>query len=96
MDNLAVDFFFLLSGFVTAYAYDDRWNRMSVWTFFKNTTDKTSSDCYFSRHFRYRLFLVGSSNQTASATVPFMPNSESEKAINVSKTLSISGYFFSG
>jgi peptidoglycan/LPS O-acetylase OafA/YrhL len=32
---LAVDFFFLLSGFVVAYAYDDRWNRMSVWTFFK-------------------------------------------------------------
>lgn len=27
---LAVDFFFLLSGFVIAYAYDDRWGRMSV------------------------------------------------------------------
>jgi len=32
---LAVDFFFLLSGFVVGYAYDDRWNRMSVWDFFK-------------------------------------------------------------
>ena len=32
---LAVDFFFLLSGFVVAYAYDDRWNRMSTWDFFK-------------------------------------------------------------
>lgn len=32
---LAVDFFFLLSGFVVAYAYDDRWDRMSVWGFFK-------------------------------------------------------------
>ena len=27
---LAVDFFFALSGFVVAYAYDDRWTRMSV------------------------------------------------------------------
>lgn len=32
---LAVDFFFLLSGFVVGYAYDDRWNSMSVWQFFK-------------------------------------------------------------
>ena len=32
---LAVDFFFLLSGFVVGYAYDDRWGRMSTWEFFK-------------------------------------------------------------
>jgi peptidoglycan/LPS O-acetylase OafA/YrhL len=32
---LAVDFFFLLSGFVIAYAYDDRWGRMGVAEFFK-------------------------------------------------------------
>ncbi len=32
---MAVDFFFLLSGFVIAYAYDDRWQKMSVWDFFK-------------------------------------------------------------
>ena len=38
---LAVDFFFMLSGFVIAYAYDDRWHpkngqpRMTVWDFFK-------------------------------------------------------------
>lgn len=32
---LAVDFFFLLSGFVIGYAYDDRWATMSVWGFFK-------------------------------------------------------------
>ncbi len=32
---LAVDFFFILSGYVVGYAYDDRWNRMSTWTFFK-------------------------------------------------------------
>jgi peptidoglycan/LPS O-acetylase OafA/YrhL len=32
---LAVDFFFLLSGFVVAYAYDDRWVKMSQWEFYK-------------------------------------------------------------
>lgn len=32
---LAVDFFFLLSGFVIGYAYDDRWDRMTTWGFFK-------------------------------------------------------------
>jgi peptidoglycan/LPS O-acetylase OafA/YrhL len=33
---LAVDFFFLLSGFVIAYAYDDRWPAgMSQWAFYK-------------------------------------------------------------
>lgn len=32
---LAVDFFFLLSGFVIGYAYDDRWGKMSTWDFFK-------------------------------------------------------------
>ena len=32
---LAVDFFFVLSGFVIGYAYDDRWNVMSVTGFFK-------------------------------------------------------------
>lgn len=32
---LAVDFFFLLSGFVIGYAYDDRWQKMSLKEFFK-------------------------------------------------------------
>lgn len=32
---LAVDFFFILSGFVIGYAYDDRWGRMSIKDFFK-------------------------------------------------------------
>ena len=32
---LAVDFFFLLSGFVIAYAYDNRWPSMSSWEFYK-------------------------------------------------------------
>lgn len=32
---LAVDFFFLLSGFVVGYAYDDRWGKMTLGGFFK-------------------------------------------------------------
>lgn len=33
--HIAVDFFFILSGFVISYAYDDRWTKMSVGGFFK-------------------------------------------------------------
>ena len=32
---LAVDFFFILSGFVIGYAYDDRWGKMGAWEFIK-------------------------------------------------------------
>lgn len=32
---LAVDFFFVLSGFVVGYAYDDRWDQMTLNGFFK-------------------------------------------------------------
>ena len=32
---LAVDFFFLLSGFVIGYAYDDRWSKINFKNFFK-------------------------------------------------------------
>lgn len=32
---LAVDFFFMLSGYVMAHAYDDRWDRMTIGQFFK-------------------------------------------------------------
>jgi peptidoglycan/LPS O-acetylase OafA/YrhL len=31
---LAVDFFFLLSGFVVGYAYDDRWHKLTLKSFF--------------------------------------------------------------
>ena len=32
---LAVDFFFILSGYVIGYAYDERWSKMSYKDFFK-------------------------------------------------------------
>ena len=31
----SVDFFFALSGLVLGYAYDDRWDKMTIWGFFK-------------------------------------------------------------
>jgi len=37
---LAVDFFFLLSGFVIGYAYDDRWHKMTICTFFKRRIER--------------------------------------------------------
>ncbi|MBR5241222.1 MAG: acyltransferase, partial [Muribaculaceae bacterium] len=33
--HIAVDFFFILSGFVISYAYDERWNKMTIGSFFK-------------------------------------------------------------
>lgn len=37
---LAVDFFFLLSGFVIGYAYDDRWNHLTVGGFLKRRLER--------------------------------------------------------
>ena len=37
---LAVDFFFLLSGYVIGYAYDDRWGKMTIGEFFKRPIDR--------------------------------------------------------
>ena len=37
---LAVDFFFLLSGFVIGYAYHDRWKNITVGNFFKRRIER--------------------------------------------------------
>jgi peptidoglycan/LPS O-acetylase OafA/YrhL len=37
---LAVDFFFLLSGFVIGYAYDDRWGQLTIGGFFKRRLER--------------------------------------------------------
>jgi len=37
---LAVDFFFLLSGFVIGYAYDDRWKKMTLGKFLKRRVER--------------------------------------------------------
>ena len=37
---LAVDFFFLLSGFVIGYAYDDRWNKLTIGGFLRRRFER--------------------------------------------------------
>ncbi|CAG5074808.1 hypothetical protein DYBT9623_05496 [Dyadobacter sp. CECT 9623] len=37
---LAVDFFFLLSGFVIGYAYDDRWDKLSISSFLRRRSER--------------------------------------------------------
>ncbi len=37
---LAVDFFFLLSGFVIGYAYDDRWNKLTISGFLRRRFER--------------------------------------------------------
>ena len=57
---LAVDFFFLLSGFVIGYAYDDRWDRMSTWNFFKRRLVRLHPMVIFGSFIGLCLFYLGS------------------------------------
>lgn len=57
---LAVDFFFVLSGFVIGYAYDDRWNRMSTWAFFKRRLIRLHPMVIFGTLFGAVMFYFGS------------------------------------
>ena len=57
---LAVDFFFVLSGFVIGYAYDDRWNRMSTWSFFKRRLIRLHPMVIFGTLFGAMMFYFGS------------------------------------
>ena len=57
---LAVDFFFVLSGFVIGYAYDDRWDRMSTWSFFKRRLIRLHPMVIFGTFFGAIMFYFGS------------------------------------
>ena len=57
---LAVDFFFVLSGFVIGYAYDDRWNKMSTWSFFKRRLIRLHPMLIFGTFFGAIMFYFGS------------------------------------
>ena len=57
---LAVDFFFVLSGFVIGYAYDDRWDRMSTWSFFKRRLIRLHPMVIFGTLFGAVMFYFGS------------------------------------
>ena len=56
---LAVDFFFMLSGFVVGYAYDDRWGRMSLSDFFKRRLVRLHPMLIFGTLFGGLLFYLG-------------------------------------
>ena len=56
---LAVDFFFMLSGFVIAYAYDDRWTRMSQWEFYKRRLIRLQPMVILGSMFGAALFYFG-------------------------------------
>ncbi|MBQ7179983.1 MAG: acyltransferase [Bacteroidaceae bacterium] len=57
---LAVDFFFVLSGFVIGYAYDDRWDRMTTWAFFKRRLIRLHPMVIFGTLFGALMFYFGS------------------------------------
>lgn len=59
---LAVDFFFVLSGFVIGYAYDDRWDRMSTWNFFKRRLVRLHPMVIFGSFIGMCFFYLGSCN----------------------------------
>ena len=56
----AVDFFFVLSGFVIGYAYDDRWGRMTTWTFFKRRLIRLHPMVVFGAFWGAVMFYFGS------------------------------------
>lgn len=59
---LAVDFFFVLSGFVIGYAYDDRWDRMTLGNFFKRRLIRLHPMVIFGMVFGLLTFYLGESS----------------------------------
>ena len=68
---LAVDFFFVLSGFVIGYAYDDRWNMMSLGGFFKRRLTRLHPMVIAGTVVGACLFFFGAGHFTASLLIPF-------------------------
>lgn len=60
---LAVQFFFILSGFVIGYAYDDRWGRMSTAEFFKRRLIRLHPMVFIGIVFGILSFLIQGSTQ---------------------------------
>ncbi|MDR0386000.1 MAG: acyltransferase [Prevotellaceae bacterium] len=58
---LAVDFFFVLSGFVIGYAYDDRWGKMSITQFLKRRILRLHPMVIFGTALGVILFYFGAS-----------------------------------
>lgn len=56
---LAVDFFFVLSGYVIGYAYDDRFAKMGTWGFFKRRIIRLHPMVIFGTLFGALMFFFG-------------------------------------
>ncbi len=56
---LAVDFFFILSGFIICYAYDDRWGKMTTWGFIKRRLIRLHPTIVFAIILGLALFYYG-------------------------------------
>ena len=69
--HIAVDFFFMLSGFVISYAYDDRWQRMSLGAFLKRRLIRLHPMIIMGAIIGAISFLIGGSQQWSGATTPF-------------------------
>lgn len=69
---LAVDFFFVLSGFVIGYAYDDRWNKMSLGGFFKRRLTRLHPMVVISNVIGACFFFFGASYFTSSLEIPIL------------------------
>lgn len=67
---LAVDFFFLLSGFVIQYAYSDRWNNIYTLTFFKRRLIRLHPMLVMGSLIGLICFLIGGSQQWNGTAIP--------------------------
>jgi peptidoglycan/LPS O-acetylase OafA/YrhL len=67
---LAVDFFFLLSGFVINYAYNDRWDKMTTASFFKRRLIRLHPMLIVGAFIGLVCFLIGGSKQWGGIPIP--------------------------
>ncbi len=68
---LAVDFFFILSGFVISYAYDDRWGKMTLGDFFKRRLIRLHPMIIIGAIIGVAAFLIGGRQQWSGVVTPF-------------------------
>jgi len=69
---LAVDFFFMLSGFVISYAYDSRWEKgLSTWEFFKRRLIRLHPMVIMGAIIGAISFLIGGSLRWDGTETPF-------------------------
>lgn len=68
---LAVDFFFMLSGFVISYAYDDRWTKMSLKGFFTRRLIRLHPMLIMGAIIGAITFLIQGSTQWDGTQTPF-------------------------